>query len=1035
MVQARVPRGVSVVPKESLKSWQLWLKKVNDFMGGVSVNLPLSALNVDKWTEPKVDILLNDFNCSGIFDSGAQVSLISSRIGNCLNIMNKNVNGKIWARLANGEKCELLGKFNLEVSFPCDGTSKTVSLPFWVCQGLLYDCILGIDFLRASHVSVSISSSGDLIFSSPKVSCMEVSPISFEDKFKTLFEESKNRMDSIKDLFPSYRHAIDTGTASPLKIRPFPLSPARLATVIKLVTEMETAGVVSKVESPWSLPYFVMQKDSTKEPRFILDARKLNAITKPISYFSLSIKDILSRLHNSKVFSLLDLKRAYWRIGLTPEAKRKVAFVVPSLGHYCFNVLPFGLRNAAQVFQTVMDSVLGPTVSPFCHYYMDDIVIATPDVHSHYDILKKVLDILANNNLIVNFEKSHFLLKKIDYLGFEVDENGIRPSPKRIKPILEYPTPRNLKELRRFLGMLQFYRQYLKDLSSISEPLRVLTHKNVPWEWSPSCDVAFKNLIHLLTDAPILTHPDFSIPFQIHSDASRSGLGGMLVQNVDGVDKVIAYSSRSLSDLEKKFSTIELECLGVLFNIEHFRQFVDGTKFTVYCDAASLKWINNFKDPHGRIARWLLRIQQFDFEVIHKKGKDNVVPDALSRCCIVNLPLTLSDFENRQPCDKFCQTVVGSLLKKDGKYGDKFKLFQNVLFKLSRSNRWVPVVPVDLRERVLSFNHDQVFHPGIFKTYRRIMTNFYWPGCYKEVCSWIKRCKFCGCFKPRHSKPVGLLHSHVTSRPNQILALDFSGPYPISSLGNRYVLLGVDIFTGWVEAKAFPRMNGKIVVDFIANFIMRFGAPDSILTDNGRQFKGNLLKDFLFKKGIKHSFCIPYHPQSNPAERYIKSLKQMLRNNASVKQNAWDCCIDRNVFVLNSSVNESTGATPASLQLGREIHEENFLLPSTFPPRSVIPISDNWKNAKSRRVQVSKRNKLVYDKNRLAMHFNPGDFVWVRSHLVSSGKSGFSSKLGPQFSGPFVVSSLGEHNLVNVKDLDSGQTKVVHCQDLKKAFI
>jgi len=270
-------------------------------------------------------------------------------------------------------------------------------------------------------------------------------------------------------------------------------------------------------------------------------------------------------------------------------------------------------------------------MEPYSFAYLDDIVIATPTFDEHLTWLKKVLDKITAAGLMINPDKCEFCKSQVRYLGFIVQRDGLTVDPEKTRPVLEYPIPTNIRQVRRFLGMSSWYRRFIPQFATLSEPLTRLLKKGKRWEWGNDQDRAFQRIHEHLVTAPTLASPYFELPFVLQTDAISVGLGAVLTQNVEGTERVIAFASRALSDPEKKYSVTEQECLAVVWAIQKFRPYLEGYRFTVVTDHSSLRWLHNLKNPTGRLARWALELLEYDYTIEHRKGALYHVPDALSQ--------------------------------------------------------------------------------------------------------------------------------------------------------------------------------------------------------------------------------------------------------------------------------------------------------------------------------------------------------------------------------------------------------------------
>ena len=350
----------------------------------------------------------------------------------------------------------------------------------------------------------------------------------------------------------------------------------------------------------------------------------------------------------------------------------------------------------------------------------------------------------------------------------------------KIKSILEFPTPLNVKQLQRIIGMTLWYRRFIPKFSEIMKPLHTLLKKGVEWKWNAKQEQALEKIKKLLTKGPILACPNFHHPFQLETDASDTGLGAVLTQNIDINNHVIALASRSLTEPERKYSTSEKECLAVVWEIRKFRPYSELQTFKLITDHIDLKWLHNLKKPTGRLARWALKLQEYDYEIIYRKGSLNYAPSALSttgeKLDSVASTLSMAKEKEKEKSKKINDEWYNHKLmqvKKKPAENPNWRIRDNQLYffrpdplKSSLdldSNPWKLTIPKELREQVLRENHDskQAGHLGMEKTYARIAENYFWPGMYSETLKYVKECDTCQTIKPKINNQVGLLGKRI----------------------------------------------------------------------------------------------------------------------------------------------------------------------------------------------------------------------------------------------------------------------------------
>ncbi|KAM0724690.1 Retrovirus-related Pol polyprotein from transposon 17.6 [Formica fusca] len=399
--------------------------------------------------------------------------------------------------------------------------------------------------------------------------------------------------------------------------------------VDKVIEEMKSQGVIEESQSPWVSPVvLVRKKDGTI--RFCVDFRKLNMVTIKDSYPLPRIDEILDQLAGNSWFSTLDLKSGYWQLKLRPEDKEKTAFSF-GRGLWQFTVMPFGLCNAPATFERLMERVLRNLLSKICLVYLDDIIIYGKSFTEMMENLEKVLLRLREANLKINPTKCILFSRKVKYLGHVISAEGVATDPEKIVAVREWPTPHTKKQLRSFLGFCSYYRKFVKDFSSLAKPLYALTENRMKFEWGKECQNAFEQLKFILSSSPILSFPKGEDEFILDTDASNIGIGAVLSQKQEGEEKVIAYFSRVLSKAERNYCVTRRELLAIVNSVKSFRHYLLGRRFVIRTDHVSLRWLMSFRDLEGQLARWLERLQQYDFEIIHRKGLSHKNTDGLSR--------------------------------------------------------------------------------------------------------------------------------------------------------------------------------------------------------------------------------------------------------------------------------------------------------------------------------------------------------------------------------------------------------------------
>lgn len=1012
-------------------------------------------------------------NLKGLLDTGANLSVIGNNfhqifLRDGFHIIENHTS----VQTADGSPLAVIGSISLPVL--CNNLTNLNN--FLIIPSIKCDIILGMDFILMFKIfnnSLSLPDKSVTLVSSSN-SINEVRSIIPREQ---LSNNQNIQLNKIINKFTGISfekrglgktnlvtHKIVTSGA-PIKQRHYPLSPVKLKALNNEVDKMLDLGVISPSRSPWSNPVvMVAKKDGSL--RFCLDARKLNDVTIKDSYPIPYISSILDNLKGARYLTSLDLSSSYWQIPLKDDddddgngtSCQKTAFVVPNRGLFEFKRMPFGLSNAGSELQRLVDRLFSHQFGERVFTYLDDLLIATDSFDDHVRVLTKVLDALKDAGLTINLDKCDFCKSELKYLGYIINSEGLKTDPQKLNCIENFPVPTSAKQLRGFIGLCSYYRRFVKNFSSIIAPMTSLLSKRKgkdQIEWNAEAQQAFESLKLALTTAPVLACPDFTHPFTLHCDASSVGIGSVLTQTFNNIEHPVAFHSRLLSKTERNYSTTERELLAVVDSINHFRPYLEGTRFTVITDHMSLKWLKSLSNPSGRLARWSMQISQYNFEVSHKKGKLNIVPDALSRASI---SLITYSNETRNTTDDWYLKVFDGCSTKPQNFKN-FQINNNVLYRfckpnnsLQESNSWKIVLPKEKAIACIKENHENFdsVHPGIFKTYNKIKQHYFWKDMYLDIVNFVGNCEKCKAYKPSNSPPQGLMtNPKVVSVPMHTLSIDIIGPLVKAYSGHNYILSIVDVFSKYCWLHPLKTATTKTVTSFIENYIIfKHGTPCILICDNATIFQSKNFKLFCKQYNIPKIFYNAYYsPQSNTVERYNQTVQICLSILVDKDQRNWSKFLSQTELSLNSTVNVATGYTPYFLLTGRDIitdgnfHSLKGDLPNCLDDlelgdrvksaTGLSQLADIFEKVTIALTEAYQKNANRYNLRRKQIYLNVDDTVWRRNFTQSNAAKYFSAKLAPKFVKCKVLNKLSDI-VYELQDIESQSVGKYHIKDIIK---
>lgn len=902
--------------------------------------------------EIKCKLQVNGKKIPFLIDTGSSVNLLPKRFASNIRPTGKRL--KMW----NGTTVTPVGE-SMETTFnPKSNTTQRIN--FVICTNDARP-ILGLQACETLKV-------------------IQICEENFERINQAQVQNTKSTDKAIGS-FPGVHKLKVTQGAQP-RIMPNRRIPIAIRDAVKeeldRLTELKVIEPVSE-PTPW-VSQMVVAKKKNDKLRICIDPHELNKVLERERYQLPTLDDVLHELSNSRVFTKADLKCGYWHVQLDTESSYLTTFQT-AFGRFRWRRLPFGLKVSAEIFQKQLHNALHDLEGIV--NVADDVIIHGRTKEEHDRRLEKFMDRCKEYGIQLNEEKLVANTDKVSFMGHVISSQGLQLDPQKNSAIQNYPTPRNTAELKRFLGMINYLQRFLPDAATHAQPLQALLKKDVDWNWSEAQEAAFQRLKSQITNASTLAIYEPNAPLALENDASDYGLGSVLQQN----DKPIAFASRQLTSTEQNYAQIEKEMLALVFGLTKFHQYTYGRPVTVTTDHQPLVAI--VKKPLDKAPRrlrsMLLRIQEYDCDVIFKPGKSIPVADALSRApmsdteentmFVSNLSLTsinsrrLAEWRAATEEDDETRTLKETILRgwpthkvqtPDNirayfEYRDELTAQDGVLFRGTRL-----IVPKQLRPEMKKKVH--AGHTGINSCIRRARQYIFWPGMSTEIRQTVETCATCNSL--RYKQPMEPLAQHtVPERPWEKIGTDL-----FYDSGKAY-LITADYFSNFFEIDELQHETSGAVIKKLKGQFARYGIPDTVISDNGPQFASQQFRDFAKEWDFEHRTSSPYNSQANgTAEAAVKVAKRLLK---TCRQNKEDPKIG--LLNLRNTPQEGMEKTPAQLLMGRRT---KTLIPTT--QQTLLPEGQTYKEERYRKENKKARTAERYTHKKELAPLRHGDIVRIQ---------------------------------------------------------
>jgi hypothetical protein len=918
----------------------------------------------------KIDICLDGNSVEMEIDTGAAVSIISKQT------FEKFFKGRpldehqAKLRTYTGEPVPVLGSLTVKVQYH----DQSACLPLFVVDGVGPNLLgrswlkqLKLDWSEVHHVTML-----------PGV-CSK-----FEAKYPGLWKSELGEIKGVEAKIHVNQKAV------PRFFKPRQVAYSLREKVEEELQHLQQEGILEPVQfSEWAAPIVPVLKSNGKV-RICGDYKiTANRDIQTDQYPLPRIEDLYATLSGGQKFTKLDLSNAFLQIPLEEES-RKYTTINTQRGLFQYTRLPFGISSSPSIFQRVIDNLtqgLKSTVG-----YQDDILVTGKDDEEHLENLEMVLKRLSDAGVRLNKDKCVYMAPEVIYLGYKIDAKGLHPVEDKVCAIIDAPSPTNVTELRSYLGLLNYYGRFLPNLSMELAPLHSLLKKDTKFVWNKIQQSAFERSKQLLKSSGFLVHFDPKKQIILACDASPKGIGAVISHIVDGVERPISCSSRTLSPAEKGYSQLEKEALAVVWGVKKFHSYLYGYHFTINNDHRPLETLFSAQKSlptmaSGRVQRWALTLSAYDYEFKYKPGTQMAHADALSRLPLTNMPRNvplpaetthLLNFLSSTPITAkviSTQTKSDVVLSKvlqfltfgwpDG-VEEELRPFASRKNELSLEQGCVllgtrVVIPAQLKSQVLQMLHEG--HTGIVKTKSFARRYVYWPGIDQDIEHVVKTCIDCQSTRPPPG-PAPLHPWEFPKSPWSRIHVDYAGPLQ----GNKMILVMVDAHSKWIDAFVTGTSTSFATIEKMMLSFSVHGLPDTLVSDNGSCFTITEFQTFVTENGIKHIKTAPYHPSSNGlAEKAVGIVNAGLEH---IKGGTLCSKLSRVLFKYRTTPHTTTGETPAKLLMGRELKTPMDLLRPNLHTKVELQ---------------QQKQKIQHDRKAVQRTLSVGDLVYARNH--GSGES------------------------------------------------
>ncbi|CAK1581582.1 unnamed protein product [Parnassius mnemosyne] len=822
----------------------------------------------------------------------------------------------------------------------------------------------------------------------------------------------------------------------PIYQSPRRLSPLEMKVVDEQIKEWLDQKIIRPSKSDFASPV-VLAKKKDGTYRLCIDYRKLNKRIVKDRFPLPLIEDQIDRLKGAKVFTTLDLKNGFMHVNVHEESRKFTAFVTPQ-GQYEFMKMPFGLCTAPSVFQRYVNHVFQDLISDGTVLaYLDDLILPSESEEEGLEKLVKVFQRAEEYGLLFNWKKCHFMKREIEYLGYIIRNNELRPSKEKISAVSRFKTPHNIKSLQSFLGLSGYFRKFIKNYSIIAKPLTNLLKKNVEFNFEEECEMAFNELKRILCSSPVLRIYDPDLTTELHTDASAEGYGAVLLQKspTDNQMHPVYYMSKKTTPAERKYHSYYLEILAIVEAVKKFRVYLLGIRFKIVTDCSALTKTLQKKDLPPRVARWALLLEEYNYEIEHRSGSRLKHADALSRnpVCLI-LTEAAARLKRAQDDDPHI-SLLKKMLEREP-YQD-YIMERGILCKEKDGTRLI-VVPKKMQNEIIRKKHDYG-HFGVRKTEELVSREYYVENLKEKIRKVIDNCVECILTEQKKGKKEGFLHPlDKGDVPLSTYHIDHLGPLTSTNKNYKYIFTVVDGFTKFTWIYPTKSLSTDETLDKLRVQQQTFGSPQRIISDRNAAFTSKDFQDYCEQEGITHYTITTGQPRGNgQVERIHQIIISVISKLSADDPTKWYKQVSKVQRCLNSTWQRSIGMTPFELLFGTKMKDENEKIMKLIEEEEVKNYNKQRNElrlkAKESIQKMQEENVKNYNRRRKkATEYKVDDLVAIKRTQFTQG-----SKLYPKYLGPYAVTAKKHHERYAVRKVGEceGPINTTTSADLMKPWV